>query len=113
MEVGREVEKAMKRIAEATERNAKASEALIDLAKEERDVGSDILAPGFCPHCSTVNPIVRSEGGAGRINDFVLVSACQECGGIIWAVPNGFTVFSSREAAEELVTERNQNVSVA
>lgn len=108
MEVGREVEKDIKRIANALEKAASAQEKLNELAVQENE--QDVLAPGFCPHCAKINPVVRSEGGSGRMNDFVLVAACEECGKVIYAVNNGFTVFSSREGAEALLEERKMNV---
>jgi hypothetical protein len=110
MEVGREVEKSLKRMAEALERNAVASEELISLAKEERDVDAKVLTPGFCPHCAAVNPTVRSEGGVGEIDDFVLQAACNRCGHVFFAIPNGWTVCVTADEARDVLRERGELV---
>lgn len=91
----------MLRLVEATERNANASEALITLAKEEREQPEPVIeTPGLpvCPHCGTFNPTIRNEGGSGPFAEFALLAACDNCGNRFIAAPRGWDVFKDADA---------------
>lgn len=94
------------RLVTALERVADANEALIDLAKEERDSGESIFGPPFCPHCGTFSPSVRNEGGSGSMNEFVLAAACENCGKQFFAIPQGWWVFKTAPEAKQAMEER-------
>lgn len=111
MEAGRAVEKLIERGVKALERNAVASEELISLAKEERTVEASMISPGYCPHCATVNPTVRSEGGAGHIDEYVLVANCENCHGTFYAIPQGWHIVGTPEEAREIMEARNERSS--
>lgn len=100
------VEELLVRLADATERNAKASEDIVRLATEERDVGDSILAPPVCPHCGTFDPEVRSEGGHGHMSEFVLVGQCLGCGKILYGIPQGWLCYQTKEQAAKQLSEK-------
>jgi hypothetical protein len=94
------------RIADAMERTAKANEELIRLATEERDSGESLVGPPLCPHCGMFDPKVRSEGGDGQMSEFALVAACGHCNGMIYAVPQGWLCYATRDDAIEAMKGR-------
>lgn len=98
------------RLTEATERSAKAQEDLIELAKDERSIGEQIEnepGPPFCPRCSKIDPLIYTEGrGEGQMAKFVLVARCGSCQGVLFAVPEGWRVFSDSEEADEYRNSR-------
>lgn len=98
------------RAVRAWERIAGANEALIQLATEERDSGAMAFGPPFCPHCSTVNPKIRNDGGDGAMADFVLAARCATCGEMLFAVAQGWAVFKTPEDAVSYQEGGNGNV---
>lgn len=107
------IEELLERAVVALDRNANASEALISLAKEERDYGDSLLSPAFCPHCTTVNPTVRIRSeiyeGAGEIEEFVLVAVCEHCHKPFYSVPQGWVSFANPDEATAYLSERGGN----
>lgn len=85
------------RVIEALERSAKAQEDLIVLATEERD--SNIFGPPLCPHCGTLNPDVHNGGGEGPMAEFALIATCGSCAKTLFAVPQGWLCFTTRDEA--------------
>lgn len=94
------------KLVEVTERNAIASEAIVRLATEERDVGESMLAPPVCPHCGTFDPELRSEGGHGHMSEFVLVGQCLNCNRIVYAIPQGWLCYQTKEQAVTQLSEK-------
>lgn len=84
------------------ERSAVAQERLIELATEERKIEFQPTPP-FCPHCQAIDPVVGSEGGSGKMSDFVLIARCGECGNVLYAVPDGWQVYGTDDAARAAV----------
>ena len=105
METGR-VEELLGKLVDATERNAKASEDIVALATEERDVGESFQGPPVCPHCGTFDPPCRSEGGNGLMSEFVLVAQCGNCSKIIYGLPQGWLVYQTKEQVAEQLAEK-------
>jgi len=103
MEVGRDFERLFKKLVDATERNAIASERLIELATEERTEEASIKTPGYCPHCGLGNPEIRNEGGAGRMDEFVLIARCGNCQGEFYGFPQGWTIAKTKEEARAMM----------
>lgn len=108
---GRDVEKSLRhavgigeKLLQHTERIAVANERLIELATEERSVAEQ-PGPPFCPHCQTLNPDVRNEGGSGLMADFVLVAQCGNCSKMIFAVPESWLIFPDKEGAAKALNE--------
>jgi hypothetical protein len=101
-------DKLMVRLVEAMERSAKAQEDLIVLATEERDSGESIFGPPLCPHCGMFNPNVRSEGGDGPMIEYALVARCGNCGEMVYAVPQGWFCFKTRDEAREAIEGRKR-----
>jgi len=87
------------RAVQALERLASSNERIVQMADEERQANYQ-GGPAYCPHCGAMNPPVKSEGGEGLMADFVLVAVCRHCQNILWAVPEGWQVFPSREDYE-------------
>lgn len=85
------------------ERSTVAQEQLIHLATEERKI-EFTPTPPFCPHCQAVDPVVGSEGGSGKMSDFVLLARCGQCGGVLYGVPDGWQVYGTPEAARAAIT---------
>jgi hypothetical protein len=84
------------------ERTAKAQEDLIRLATEEREVGETMIEPPFCPHCGRLNPAIRSEGGRGDFNEYILIAHCENCNNTFLAVPaNGWNVYRNEHELKE------------
>lgn len=101
MELPGGVQEILGRIADASERTAKANEELITLAKDERDLGESELGPPFCPHCGKFDPEIRNEGGAGLMSEFVLVAYCESCTKTFIAVPQGWMCHKTPEEAAQ------------
>jgi hypothetical protein len=91
------------------ERIAIANEQLITLATEERDTGDSIFGPPLCPHCGTFSPHVRNEGGSGPMAEFCLVGNCSNCNKTIYAVPQGWLCFASRDDALQELERRGSS----
>lgn len=91
----------VERIAVALERNASASEKLIDLATEERDSGASMLGPPACPHCGRLDPVIRNEGGEGNFSDFVLIAVCLSCGHNFIATAQGWLTYRNKQDYDE------------
>lgn len=98
-----------RRATEALERMAAASEKLNALATEERDAHdlAAIFEAPTCPHCGAANPVVRNEGGEGAMSDFVLVGRCSNCTKTMYAIPQGFVIFTVALEAREALERRN------
>lgn len=96
----------VERLVSALERQAVASEELIRLAKDERDFGEQVEnqpGPPFCPHCSKVNPTVRTQAeGSGQLSDFVLVMQCAHCNNMFYGLVEGWIIAPDIEAAKQL-----------
>lgn len=92
------------RLVTATERSAFAQEELIRLATEEREERDheETLPIGLpiCPHCGTLNPSIRNEGGGGPMGDFALLAQCDNCTHTFIAEPLGWAVFKTKEEYE-------------
>jgi hypothetical protein len=94
----------LSRLVAATERSAFAQEELIRLATEERnerDQAEEMpIGLPICPHCGTINPNIRNEGGSGPMAEFALLAACDSCSHMFIAAPIGWEVFKDKEAYE-------------
>lgn len=106
--IDKEAEAIWQRIADSLERTAVANEQIVKLATDERDAGDNIFGPPFCPHCGMLNPTCRSEGGEGEMAEFVLVAHCHNCGNILYAVPQGWLVFTNAESAKAQIEGRTE-----
>lgn len=107
MEVGRDD---LRRMLGSLERIAVANEKLIELAQEERIEDQEIAKskqPTYCPHCATLNPRVRSEGGVGLLDDYVLIAYCEKCGNRFFAIPSTMTIAKTPEEARTFVEAGN------
>lgn len=90
-------EELLGRIADASERTAKAQEDLITLATEERDSVSDTAFPPHCPQCGMFDPPVVNKGGNGKMSEFVLVAKCMNCNGEFLGDVQGWLCFKTVE----------------
>jgi hypothetical protein len=91
------------RLVVATEKSAFAQEELIRLATEERDGQEQpVEMPGLpiCPHCGTLNPTIRNEGGRGPFGDFALLAICDTCQHTFIAEPQGWSVYKDKQEYE-------------
>ena len=95
---------AVKTIIHHLDRIAKANEELIRLAVEERDdqevLGEAVAELPVCPHCGTLNPKIRNEGGAGPMAEFALLAQCDSCSHTFIAEPQGWHTFKSKDEYE-------------
>jgi hypothetical protein len=92
--------RALEDIAETNKRMATAAETAVapDVA-----IDGELFDVPACPHCSALNPPTRMSGGEGRLNEFVLVTPCGECGETFYAVPMGWRITADREEAGRLI----------
>lgn len=95
MDLGREAERLFTLLVKATERIAEANEALLRLATEEHQIANEAGAPLFCPSCGVENPTLITEGGKGRLAEFLLVATCENCKERILASPSGWALISN------------------
>jgi hypothetical protein len=99
-------EDSTERLIRAVERVAVANEELIVLAKAERDIGEQIEnqpGPPFCPHCSRVNPSVKTQAeGEGLLSDFVLVMQCAHCHSTFYGLADGWQMAPDIDNAKQL-----------
>jgi hypothetical protein len=54
------------------------------------------------------NPNVRSEGGDGPMIEYALVARCGNCGEMVYAVPQGWFCFKTRDEAREAIEGRKR-----
>lgn len=107
--MGREAVPLLKRLVEATERNAKASEKLIELAEEERSV-NDTGGPPFCPHCGEFSPSIQVlRATRGSMADFILVANCENCNHTLYGIPEGWQMFRTQDDAVAAMTDGGGN----
>lgn len=104
---------ALERVASSNERLAAANERIIELAVEERSVdsilsGEHLYDAPVCPHCGAINPDTQSNGGEGKLSEFVLVTPCGSCGEIFYAVPIGYRIFDNRDQARDILKGGNE-----
>lgn len=104
MEVGREF---LEQFLGKLERIAVANEELITLATEERVEEAKLTTPGYCPHCGTANPSIRSEGGTGAMNDYVLIALCDNCNKTFYAIPEGWLCVKTPENVRQAMEAAN------
>jgi hypothetical protein len=64
--------------------------------------------PPVCPHCETMNPIVRVKDAEanGKLGAFVIECVCLHCENRLWALPLMWRTAPSIEAANEINNER-------
>jgi hypothetical protein len=99
MSLGREEMILAGRLVSAMERQADANEALIALAKEERE--KELSGPPTCPHCGYVNPSIQARfDGSGPLGDFVLAATCNHCEKVFYAEPINWFVTDNPEEFE-------------
>jgi hypothetical protein len=96
----------LQRGVEALERNAVASEKLIELATEEREVGDALEEPPHCPHCGTFNPDVTMQAGGGSLAKFVLIAMCGRCGEVLFGIPRSWQMARSQDEAKAIIEGR-------
>lgn len=110
---GRELD-LLDRLVKATERNAEANEKIVELATQERAVGDEIASstpPPFCPHCQALDPPIQTEGGGGRISEFVLFGRCGFCSKVIFGLSVGWEIYADEKSVRDALKEREQNES--
>lgn len=88
-------------------RQAAAAEELIVLAKEEREIITAVESLPNCPHCGSLNPVIRNEGGVGKMSEFVLIATCQACNNVFLATAPRWVTFKDKGEYER----RDENVS--
>lgn len=97
----------LRRLADATERSAKAQEDLITMAsaeKDERDGLAEILDDKLvdvpqCPHCGQFNPTISIPPLDGDLLDFGVSTRCGNCRQPFYLVPVGWRIFDNHQAA--------------
>lgn len=107
MEIGRDD---FRKLLGTLDRIAIANEKLIELATEERIEDDEIAKtkmPTYCPHCAALNPSVRSEGGMGALDEYVLIATCDKCSNRFFAIPNGMTIVKTPEEVRALMEAGN------
>lgn len=111
--LGREELGLLERLARATERNADASENLIKLAEEERNVQIE-APPPFCPSCSRVDPVINMEqSGEGTLSDFVMKVLCAACNTEFFAIPESWVCVMNPVDVSTVLSEKGgENGSV-
>lgn len=104
--MGRSIARLLVRSVHALERMAAAQEELNQLAKAEREIGEQIEnqpGPPFCPHCSRVDPVVRTQSeGTGSLSEFVLVMQCTHCRTTFYGLPEGWLIAPDSETAKDI-----------
>lgn len=107
MEDERALLRAIERAAEALERTAAAQEHLNDLAASqalpEPPSDQELFDAPVCPHCGTFDPFTRMKGGEGSLSKFVLATPCGTCGKSFYAIPIGWRILASSEAARQIL----------
>jgi len=109
---GRELEEAIRQgllpIEKALKRNAKASEALLDIAKQEMVQLEIEAGPPICPHCGVLNPTVymEAEAGSGPVNEIVFKFEMHCCNGTVYGIPEGWAMAMSSEEAADIIKQR-------
>lgn len=87
------------RAIEALERLAASNERIVEMADEERQANHE-GGPAYCPHCATMNPVVRAPAGEEHMELFVLGATCMNCQGVFYAVPDGWIIYRTIEEME-------------
>lgn len=97
----------LERAVSALERNAKASEALIELATEEEKM-ADLAPPPYCPHCGALDPEVSAvgAGASGKLSEFVLIARCTKCHEILYGLPSQWLFAKTVEEAQFTIDQR-------
>jgi hypothetical protein len=98
------------RLVKAMERSAVAQEDLIRLATEEREelaTAEESMPLGLpiCPHCGTLNPEIRNEGGSGSFAEFILLAHCGHCQNLFLAVAQGWDTYKTKGDYEGRMNE--------
>lgn len=108
----RDIVRFLERSATALERLADANERLNELATEERSdreregeliAESSVVGTLACPSCGENDPYTRSQGGEGRLSEFVLASPCGTCGAVMYAIPTGYRITKSKDEAQKIL----------
>lgn len=86
-------------------RLADANEAIVALATDQQEeVNAEQPGLPFCPHCGTFNPPVQQHAaGGGPMTEFVLAARCERCGKMLYAIPEGWQVFTTPDDAIEAI----------
>lgn len=109
---GRELEEAIRQgtlpLEKALKRNAKASEALLDIAKQETVQFEVEAGPPVCPKCGAINPVVfhEEEAGSGPLNEMLFKFEMHCCNSTVYGVPEGWAMTMQVEEAADLIQQR-------
>lgn len=115
MTMGREDEARLRSVLtpviKALERSAKASEALLEIAKQEQmamEIGVFEPGPLVCPVCGEVNPTVFMEemAGSGPLAEFVLELETKCCNSKVYAIPDNYDITTNREEAIAMTKQK-------
>jgi phage FluMu protein Com len=95
----------MDRAEELLERMAVALEALA----QDPVIHVETLPP-VCPHCETMNPLVRVEESAaqGKLAEFVIQAHCTHCNKVFYAMPVQWEAAKTTDEASMIIAEREE-----
>lgn len=109
---GREIEEAIKMglrpVEKALVRNAKASEEIVAIAKQEQVQFEVEAGPPVCPECGALNPTVymREREGSGPVNEIVFEFEMHCCNTTVYAVPEGWQMTTLKDEASDIIRQR-------
>lgn len=101
----KEMRGAVAEIVTALNRNADATEAMLDIARAEQIVMAE-PGPSVCPHCGKLDPVVTqlgAEGGSGELSEFVMRAETHCCNQIVYAIPLGWDTTTSADMAADIL----------
>lgn len=97
-------EEMLKAAVAALERQATASEKLLELAEREEIVGVE-PGPSVCPNCGALNPEVTplQDGGSGPLDTFVLMVETHCCNKTMYCIPDAWLIVRHKDEATSLM----------
>jgi hypothetical protein len=109
---GRELEEAIRQgilpLEKALKRNAKASEELLDIAKQETMQIEVEAGPPVCPNCGVLNPTIymEQEAGSGPLNEMIFKFEMHCCNKTVYAVPEGWQMSVLMQEVIDIIQQR-------
>jgi len=93
-----------RRVEELLERGVNALEKL---AADEIEFQVETKPP-VCPHCGTMNPIVRVEETAnqGKLAEFFTQAHCLHCNNVFYVIPLQWEILKTVEQTREIIEEK-------
>jgi hypothetical protein len=68
------------------------------------------VRPPVCPHCNTLNPVVRVEESAasGKLGEFVIQAHCVSCNNVFYSLPMQWDCVKTPDEARIVLEEREE-----